>query len=77
VCRCKLAEETFVPELKTMAKTIRNRMEGIVSYWTFGHLSIASTEDFNNIIRGLNRMAYGFRDLENLKLKIYQLPEIN
>jgi len=52
-------------------------MEGIVSYWTFGHLSIASTEDFNNIIRGLNRMAYGFRDLENLKLKIYQLPEIN
>ncbi len=32
---CKLAEETLVSELKTMAKTIRDRLEGIVSCWTF------------------------------------------
>ena len=31
---CREAEETLVPELKTMAKTIRERMEGITSYWT-------------------------------------------
>ena len=74
---CKEAEETLVPELKTMAKTIRDRMEGITSYWTFEHLSNASMEGFNNKIRWLNRMAYGFRDIEYLKLKIYQLPEIN
>ena len=74
---CKLAEETLVPELKTMAKTNRDRMDGIVSYWTFGHASNASTEGFNNKIRWLNRMAYGFRDIEYLKLKIYQLPQIN
>ena len=74
---CKEAEETLVPELKTMAKTIRDRMEGITSYWTFEHLSNASMEGFNNKIRWLNRMAYGFRDLEYLKLKIYQLPQIN
>ena len=74
---CKEAEETLVPELKTMAKTIRDRMDGITSYWTFEHLSNASMEGFNNKIRWLNRMAYGFRDLECLKLKIYQLPQIN
>jgi transposase len=74
---CKLAEETLVPELKTMAKTIRDRMDGIVSYWTFGHASNASTEGFNNKIRWLIRQAYGFRDLEYFKLKIYQLPQIN
>ena len=74
---CKLAEETLVPELKTMAKTIRDRLDGIVSYWTFGHVSNASMEGFNNKIRWLIRQAYGFRDREYLKLKIYQLPEIN
>ena len=74
---CKLAEETLVPELKTMAKTIRDRLGGIVSYWTFGHVSNASMEGFNNKIHRLIRQAYGFRDLEYIKIKIYQLPEIN
>ena len=74
---CKAAEDTLVPELKTMAKTIRDRLDGITSYWTFGHLSNASMEGFNNKIRWLIRQAYGFRDREYFKLKIYQLPEIN
>ncbi len=74
---CKLVEETLVPELKTMAKTIRDRLDGIVSYWTFGHVSNARTEGFNNKIRWLTRQVYGFRDIEYLKLKIYQLPQIN
>ena len=34
-------------------------------------------EGFNNKVRWLIRQAYGFRDREYLKLKIYQLPEIN
>ena len=74
---CKAAEDTLVPELKTMAETIRDRLDGITSYWTFGHLSNASMEGFNNKIRWLIRQAYGFRDIEYFKLKIYQLPEIN
>ena len=74
---CAMAEKTLVPELKTMAKTIRDRLDGITSYWTFGHVSNASTEGFNNKIRWLIRQAYGFRDIEYFKLKIYQLPEIN
>ena len=74
---CRLAEETEIPELKTIARTIRNNLDGIKTYWTFHHLTNASTEGFNNKIRWLIRQAYGFRDREYLKLKIYQLPEIS
>ena len=74
---CRLAEETGIPELKTMARTIRNNLEGIKTYWTFHRLTNASTEGFNNKIRWLIRQAYGFRDREYLKLKIFQLPEIS
>ena len=74
---CRLAEETEIPELKTMAKTIRDKLDGIVSYWTFRHISNAKMEGFNNKIRWLIRQAYGFRDREYFKLKIFQLPEIS
>ena len=74
---CKLAEETGIHELGTMAKTIREKLDGIVSYWTFRHISNAKMEGFNNKIRWLIRQAYGFRDREYFKLKIFQLPEIS
>ena len=74
---CKLAEETEIQELKTMANTIRDKLDGIVSCWTFRHISNAKMEGFNNKIRWLIRQAYGFRDREYFKLKIYQLPEIS
>ena len=73
----KLAEETSIPELRTMAKTLRDKIEGIISFWTFRHISNASMEGFNNKIRWLIKQAYGFRDSEYFKLKIYQLPEIS
>ena len=71
------AEETLVPELKTVAKTIRDRMEGITSCRTFEHLCNACMEGFNNQIRRLIHQAYGFRDREHFRFKICQLPEIN
>ena len=74
---CKLAEETGILELKTMARTIRDKLDGIVTYWTFRHISNAKMEGFNNKIRWLIKQAYGFRDREYFKLKIYQLPEIS
>ena len=74
---CRLAEETEIPELKSMAKTIREKLDGIVGYWTFRHISNAGMEGFNNKIRWLIRQAYGFRDREYFKLKIFQLPEIS
>ena len=74
---CKAADKTGIPELKTMAKTIRSKIDGIVTYWTFSGISNASMEGFNNKIRWLIRQAYGFRDREYFKLKIFQLPEIS
>jgi transposase len=40
-------------------------------------MSNAAMEGFNNKIRWLIRLAYGFRDREYFKLKIFQLPEIS
>ena len=74
---CRMAEETGISELKTMARTIRDKMDGIVSFWTFRHISNAKMEGFNNKIRWLIKQAYGFRDREYFKLKIFQLPEIS
>ena len=74
---CRMAEETAIPELKSIARTIRDKLDGIVSYWTFRHISNAGMEGFNNKIRWLIKQAYGFRDREYFTLKIYQLPEIS
>jgi len=71
-----LATQTGSKELVAMAKTIREKLPGIITYWTFDRLSNASTEGFNNKIRWLMRLAYGFRDVAYLKLKIFQLPSI-
>ena len=69
-----LAAATESRELIAMAKTIREKLYGIITYWTFERMSNASTEGFNNKIRWLIRQAYGFRDVFYLKLKIFQLP---
>lgn len=60
-----------------MVHSIRDKLDGIVSFWTFRHISNASMEGFNNKIRWLIKQVYGFRDREYFKLKIYQLPEIS
>ena len=57
--------------------TLRDKIEEIISFWTFRHISNASMEGFNNKIRWLIKQAYGFRDSEYFKLKIYQFPEIS
>ena len=63
-------------ELIAMAKTIREKLHGIITYWPFERMSNTSTEGFNNKIRWLIRQAYGFRDVFYLKLKIFQPPSI-
>jgi len=60
-----------------MARTIRDKMDGIVSFWTFRNISSAKKEGFNNKIRWLIKQVCGFRDREYFKLKIFQLPEIS
>lgn len=72
----QLAMETGIPEMKTMANTIKKHIDGILAYWQTGGLSSASMEGFNNKIGWLTRQAYGYRDEEFLILKIYDLPNL-
>ena len=62
---------------KSMARTIRDKLDGMIRFWTLRHISNAKKKGFDNKIRRLIKQAYGFRDREYFKLKIYQLPEIS
>jgi transposase len=73
---CCMADESGIACLKTMAKTIRKRINGLLAYWNHGCLTNASQEGFNNKIGWLTRQAYGYRDEEYLHLKIYDLPNL-
>jgi transposase len=74
---CAMADESAVACLKTMAKTIRQRIKGLLAYWNHGCLTSASQEGFNNKIGWLTRQAYGYRDEQYLYLKIYDLPNLS
>ncbi len=65
-----------IPELNTMGRTVERHLDGICAYWKFDRLTNAATEGFNNKIRHLIAQAYGYRDYEYLKLKIYELPSM-
>jgi transposase len=69
-----IAKQTEVPELVKMAETLERHFKGITAYWRADRLSNSAMEGFNNKIRWLIRQAYGFRDREYFKLKIYDLP---
>jgi transposase len=73
---CKLADESEIPCLMTMAKTIRRNLNGILAYWGKEKLTSAGMEGFNNKVRWLIRQAYGYRDDEYFKLKVFDLPNI-
>jgi hypothetical protein len=48
----------------------------VCAYWKFDRLTNAASEGFNNKIRHLIAQAYGYRDYEYLKLKVYELPSM-
>jgi transposase len=68
------AADLDIPELADMALSVISHLQGIAAYW-LGGLSTASMEGFNNKIRALTRQAYGFRDMEYFRLKIFDLPQ--
>jgi transposase len=72
----EIAKGSRVERLKKFAQTLEEHREGILNY----HRSPISTgplEGTNTKIRVLQRRAYGFRDKEYLKLRIYALHETN
>jgi transposase len=68
------AEASGIRQLKRFAKTLRDRWEGLLTY--FDHrISSGPMEGTNTSIRNLMRKAYGFRDVEFLKLRILFIHE--
>ena len=51
---CEKAEVSAIHCLKQMAKTIRKRMDGLLTFWKHDGLTNASQEGFNNKIGWLS-----------------------
>lgn len=61
-----------IKRLKKLAETVEFHREGLISY--FRHrISNAGAEGLNNKIKTMKRQAYGFRDMEYFKLRLYHL----
>ncbi len=68
------AESTGIRMLKRFAKTLRLHALGILAYYDYP-ISTGPLEGTNNKIKTMKRQAYGFRDPEFLKLKIYAIHQ--
>jgi len=65
---------TGLKPLKKVIKTLHQYKTGLLNY--FKHrISNAGAEGINNKIKTMKRQAYGFRDMEYFKLRLYHLHE--
>jgi transposase len=63
------AESTGIPELVSLAKSLRRHALGILAYYDC-EITSGPIEGLNNKIKTMKRQAYGYRDMEYFKLKI-------
>lgn len=63
------AQESGIPALKTFARNLAKRIEGILAHCRWD-LNTSVLEGMNNKIKVLKRMAYGYRDDDYFFLKI-------
>jgi transposase len=69
------AIESEISELQKTGRTFLRYWEGLVSY--FKHpITNGKTEGVNNKIKTMKRQAYGFRDMEYFKLRLYSLHKV-
>lgn len=68
------ARESNIRQLVQFATTLERHREGILAYYDV-KISTGPLEGTNNKIKTLQRQAYGFRDREFFKLRIYALHE--
>ena len=71
---CDRAEASGIRMLIEMAHTIQMHRWGIYAWYEYP-ISTGPLEGTNNKIKTLQRQAYGFRDQEFFRLKIYALHE--
>jgi len=69
---CKDAMLSEIKELVRVAKALSGYRTAILNYFTH-HITNAVLEGTNNKIKTLKRQAYGFRDMEYFKLRLYHL----
>lgn len=66
------AMDSCIWPLAKLARSLLNHWEGLLTY--FDHrISNGMTEGINNKIKTLKRQAYGYRDMEYFKLRLYHL----
>lgn len=66
------AMESDIWLLAKLAKSLLSHWEGLLTYFVH-RISNGITEGLNNKIKTLKRQAYGFRDMEYFKLRLYHL----
>jgi len=67
----KEALSSSLEVFKILAKSFSEKMQYIIN-WFKKKISSAISEGFNNKIKRLKRMAYGYKDIEYFRLKIHQ-----
>ena len=72
----KKAQSTGIAILQKFSKTLAAHAFGILNYYDYP-ISTGPLEGTNNKIKTLQRQAYGYRDMEFFKLKIFGLHESN
>jgi transposase len=70
----KLADASGIKMLKSFARTLAAHRQGILAWYDYP-ISTGPLEGTNNKIKTMKRQAYGFRDLNFLKLKIMAIHE--
>lgn len=71
---CGEAKASGIKQLIKTAETVESHWEGILAYFNEGGITSARMEGFNNKIRWLIKLGYGYRDDEYFILKVYDLP---
>jgi transposase len=63
------AMESRIPEIADFVKTLNRRRYGIQNYFQ-RRITNSLPEGFNNVVKTVKKMAYGFRDSRYFRLKI-------
>ncbi|MEG1660582.1 MAG: transposase, partial [Bacteroides sp.] len=70
----KQAQGSKIKQLVKMANTMMAYRTGILA-WYDCHISTGKVEGINNKIKVMKRVAYGFRDEEYFKLRLFALHD--
>jgi len=69
---CRDAMASGIRQLSRLAKTLGGYKKGLLNYFHY-RITNATVEGLVNKIKTLKREAYGFRDMEYFKLRLYHL----